>query len=675
MLVPYKLSIEEQDDLFYTGLDLARLPIDLRNNPLSRLDVDPLLAMMQVIRNPHYLHFTLEKIFNLDLDPLHHAILIEMYRHPLPMLVGARGLGKTFYLAVYILWRLLINPGIKIVVTGAGFRQSKFVFQYCQTIWNNAPVLRDLCGNQKKNGCFNGVDKCTVRIGESEAVFIPMGNGDTIRGLRAHINISDEFAAINPDIYEVVIRGFTSVSDKPIQKVRQLASIEAKKLRGAWTDEMELAYQQNSTFNQSIISGTAYYSFNHFYQYFLKYHKIISSRGDVEKLREIYPNGAPLGFDWKDFCIIRIPYTLLPRGFHDEKSIGQSEGMASNRTIFYMEFGAIFPDDSNGFYRRKLIESCVVKQTMNIGTGFVEPFTAKLCGDGGCKYIMAIDPASEQDNFAIVIIEIHPNHRRVVYCWTTKKSLMQSRVKAGVIKDNDFYSLCVDKIKDLLSKFNIELICIDTQGGGHQIIEMLRTKVEDNELPILPILSDHVLSDGKERMSDDLAGRHIIVPVVFRDSSYVSDANHGMKNDFESKILLFPYFDQIKLIRAELEDEEAGRFYDNLEDCMAEIEELKDELATIQHTQTPGTNQDKWTTPEIKLSDNKKGRQRKDRYSALLMANAAARKIQLYPVVTPYQALGGFLGTLGKSQPGQLFHGPDWFQQSANIVSAGRKGV
>ena len=39
-----------------------------------------------------------------------------------------------------------------------------------------------------------------------------------------------------------------------------------------------------------------------------------------------------------------------------------------------------------------------------------------------------------------------------------------------------------------------------------------------------------------------------------------------------------------------------------------EIEELKDELATIVMTQTSISGRDKWDTPEIKMPNGKKGR-------------------------------------------------------------------
>ena len=45
------------------------------------------------------------------------------------------------------------------------------------------------------------------------------------------------------------------------------------------------------------------------------------------------------------------------------------------------------------------------------------------------------------------------------------------------------------------------------------------------------------------------------------------------------------------------EDDKIAKKYDTLEDCVMEIEELKDELSMIVMTQT-STGREKWDTPE-----------------------------------------------------------------------------
>ena len=71
-----------------------------------------------------------------------------------------------------------------------------------------------------------------------------------------------------------------------------------------------------------------------------------------------------------------------------------------------------------------------------------------------------------------------------------------------------------------------------------------------------------------------------------------------------------------KEIQERVGNSEALKLYDTLEDTAMEIEELKDELSTIVMTITTA-GRERWNTPEVKLGSGKKGRMRKDRYSAL----------------------------------------------------------
>lgn len=62
-----------------------------------------------------------------------------------------------------------------------------------------------------------------------------------------------------------------------------------------------------------------------------------------------------------------------------------------------------------------------------------EPFDPVTRGDPNGRYVFGIDPASEQDNFALIIIEIHPQHQRIVYSWTTNKKISKV-VVASVLR-------------------------------------------------------------------------------------------------------------------------------------------------------------------------------------------------------------------------------------------------
>ena len=657
-------------------LDLGNLDeLSILFNPMvrrSKLDIEnPDLHLLRIMRNPKYFGATCQLLFGIELHPIQISILQEFWIRPFPMFIASRGFGKSFLMALYCVLRAILVPGTKVVVVGAAFRQSKVIFEYMETIWRNSPILRSIySGND--DGPRRDVDRCTLRLGDSWAMAIPMGDGSKIRGLRAHIIIADEFASISPDIYETVVSGFAAVSATPIQNVKEAAKKQAMVEAGLWNEELESLEIKKG--NQAIISGTADYAFKHFAQYWNRYKAIINSKGDKQALSELFKGDVPENFNWKDYSIIRIPYELIPKGFMDDRQVARARATIHSG-IYNMEYAACFTADSNGFFKRSLIESCVVSESNQIKSSDGQSilFDAVTKGSSDKQYVYGIDPASEQDNFSIIILELHNNHTRIVYCWTTNRTNFKARQKAGLSDEFDFYRFCARKIRNLMKIFPCARIGMDAQGGGIAIEEALHdpTKLEPNEQPIWP-----VINYDKPKDTDDQQGMHILELVQFAKADWTAQANHGLRKDLEDKVLLFPRFDGMSLgLAADKDglsitdiDLDSG-IYDSLSECILEIEELKNELTTIVMTQTStGPNaRDRWDTPELKLPNGKKGRLRKDRYSSLVIANMLARQMGRILDGPNYDIVGGNLQFI-KPQDGELYKGPEWFTSAVNDV-------
>lgn len=1018
----------------------------------------PINELLELLSNPDNFYFTIKHVFNIELLPFQLAILKQLWTRKYPLFVGSRGAGKSFMLGLYAMLRAFLQQGCKIIIVGAAFRQAKVVFEYCEKIWNEAPVLRSICGTSGRSGPRRDIDRCTCTVGDSLIIALPLGDGTKIRGQRANYIIADEFASIPEEIYENVVSGFAAVSANPVKEVKKMARIQALKDLGLWNKEQQEYEDKGSMGNQAILSGTAYYDFNHFSKYWKRYKQFILSRGNPDKLKEFYPEGVPASFNYKDYVVIRMPVELLPKGFMDDKHVARSKATVHSG-IYKMEFGAsvnlgtkiitkdglkkiediclgdyvlthkgrfkkvlskyidvhtqynvelshygynnntylasthpvlsgenwinadsvdkvefpIFNDytnlseislkdicnnyivrdnylypkssqsilsqeniediissnltkkqlsikynvsvnaisyvlsnknkpknalpqnikldydfglvcgyyaaegsivsngravsfaldghintklesyvnqlcdsirkvfgfdpkiykkqkntlevninsvlasqlfsyicpglsgdkrlinelvysnkefakgfitgycngdghisetsslvnfhsksfelllqvkllltsfnihssileheysnlnlygknsklflkefynkdivvsdkellfkvksnqlvynntvnfdleveddhsyctpgmilhncfatDSNGFFKRSLIESCVTTNPIND-----IQFHAELRGNPRKKYIFGIDPASENDNFSIVILEVNDTHRRIVYSWTTTRTTHKERVKNGMAGEQDFYGFCARKIRDLMKVFPCERLVMDAQGGGVAVEEALHDsdKLNEGEVPIWQIIEDDIQKD-----SDNYPGMHILQMVQFAKADWVRDANHGLRKDFEDKAILFPFFDPLSIGFAIEDDKRTSRLYDTLEDCVLEIEELKDELATIVHTQTGTSGRDKWDTPEVKMPGGKKGRLRKDRYSALLIANMVARTLQRTPDAPSYNAVGGFANQISKHNSStQMYMGNQGWNIAGNIYRTVKRGV
>lgn len=655
------------DDAWLDLGDISQINID--NNIMihrSENDIElPDLHLMKVLKNPKYIGSMVKLLFNIELHPIQILILQEFWIRPFPMYIASRGWGKSFLLALYCIIKCTFCPGTKIVVVGAAFRQSKIIFEYMETIWRNSPILRSIF-NGNDDGPRRDVDRCTIRLGDSWTIAIPMGDGSKIRGLRAHIIIADEFASISPDIYETVVSGFAAVSASPIQNVKEEAKKKAMIEAGIWNEELEVLNTKMG--NQAIISGTADYDFKHFASYWKRYKAIIESKGDKRKLEEIFKGEVPDNFNWKDYSIIRIPYELIPKGFMDDKQVSRAKATI-HTGIYNMEYAACFVKDSEGFFRRSLIESCVVSNNQIIIDGKPILFDAVIKGDPNKQYVYGIDPASEQDNFSIVILEVNPTHSKIVYCWTTNRANFKERQKTGLITEHDFYGFCARKIRNLMKTFKPIKIGMDAQGGGVAIEESLHdpNRLEEGEILIWPTIED------KEKDTDDQPGLHILELIQFAKAEWTSQANHGLRKDLEDKTLLFPSFDNLTLGLAieregkDILDTDLNPLYDSLSECILEIEELKNELTTIVMTQTSqGPNaRDRWDTPETKLGQGKKGRLRKDRYSSLIIANMLARQLNKALKPINYDIIGENARDSVKNN-GNMYRGPEWFIGGAN---------
>ncbi|MFW9879603.1 MAG: hypothetical protein ACFFG0_41535 [Candidatus Thorarchaeota archaeon] len=415
-----------------------------------------------------------------------------------------------------------------------------------------------------------------------------------------------------------------------------------------------------------VISGTPGFSFQHFCAYWKDWKDIILSGGEQEKLQEYYRRRAAesgqeveeikRGLNYRNYSVIRIPYELIPDGFMEKDQVARAKATMHSGT-YQNEYAAVFSGDSLGFFKRSLIESCVASpeniEIIRQRVPDAEIFEAILFPNKGCKYVMAIDTAMKIDKFAIIIIEVRETHRRIIYCWTTDEEQFRREMKrsGGAISEDDYYTYCASKILRLQKIFDVKKISIDAQGGGQGIVEALhnRNKVPKGYDLIWPIEEMDV-----ERYSDGQPGLHIIEEIQFSKYDWVQEANNSLRQDMENKVILFPHLNPISIgIETEMADlreiEET-----ELERCALDVEELKNELTSIVVTELPSKRL-KWDTPEQKDETGKIGRMRKDRYSALLMANMAAREYHNVIPELRHESVGGFTRDL-KNQKSDIYY-------------------
>lgn len=575
--------------------------------------------------------FAAKVFLNVDLLPYQIATLEIMFDKQFPMIICSRGYAKSFSLALFSILKALLFPNTRVVVISASFRQAKTVFNYINDIYKKSPVLQQICG--RGNHPKFDISACYFQIGTSKITCLPLGDGERIRGERGNVILTDEFGSINEEIFQVVVRGFGAVSQDPISKVKEKYRLEHLEKTGVDTRNL-----RTSTNNQIILSGTARYQFNHFYRWYKKYLNIISCRNDKKKLKSIMGDEVTdeeLGsIDTNEFCVVQVPYNYVP--ILDESMLSQARATMTEAQ-FQMEYGAKFWADSDGFIPMSLLHAVSMQR----------PYIPSLIGENDKKYIMGVDPARKKDHFALVVIELdesEAHQHKIVYCWATNIKKMK---KSKEVNENQlYYNTCAEKIRQMISRFNIVQIMIDSGGGGDAIAEILsdKTKCKNGERPIWEIDNpDHRMYEGD----------HLIKLINF-NSKWIAEANHSLRKSIEDFRLLFPSFNGEEI---EKDMKENPQLYsenyidkitnktrnfmtDSLEDVSFEIESLKEEISSIVITQTQGGNEH-FDLPKLEGAKKDNDTRRKDRYSACLLAHWGIQDIVINDNSSNYKNYGG----------------------------------
>jgi hypothetical protein len=172
---------------------------------------------------------------------------------------------------------------------------------------------------------------------------------------------------------------------------------------------------------------------------------------------------------------------------------------------------------------------------------------------------------------------------------------------------------------------------MDEGGGGLAVEEMLNfpSFLEDKDNKIY-------------RFDDDTpeakAGVKNLYPFAF-NSQWLDDANSLLQKNLEDKIIMFP--------RPQADDHLTEESFANHDDAAYEILEMKKELVSIEVTYSKtGKKQFNLAPPDPKKDIDGVVRH-KDRYSALLLANYVASRLEKINYDELDHARKTFYGTIG----------------------------
>ena len=528
-------------------------------------------------------------IFDVDLDKHQRIVLRSRWVASTEIDIFTRGGGKTFMNGLCAGLRGVLYPGHRIGLIGPSFRQSKLMFAELERLYEASPIFQQACAKSP----VRTPDSCYIKFASAPGTSgsfieaLPLGtDGAKIRGNRYYELYADEISQIEEDCLDVVARGFLATSKNPMERVRFMAEQREKIRRGEMSESDLITPEQNKL----IMSGTAFFQYNHLWR---RVQSIIESvtkdQRDLQRAGKPHNhikilggplNGGQIPARWitdGKLAVTAFTYKDLSEGFMNLQTIQDAKRDMSDY-LFRMEYEAYFPPDSEGFYRRSLLDAARKHSS----------FSCQAGPRKGMIYAMGVDPARTSDNFAIAIFEIDPEnqvcHLVRVYTWN-KKSFPEMHIH----------------VRRLIQHWGIKLIKMDAGGGGTTIRDLLADKTS------CPIGQRLIL----ERENEDhmrLVGDKLLAPLVqFSSADWVHDSNHNLLSALQHGQLLIA---SIPPVGGELWTQEK-------EDADEELEKALVEWSSI--IVTVVGNRQRWDTPTKT--------QRKDRYSAILLGYDAAREL------------------------------------------------
>jgi len=576
--------------------------------------------------------FAVDLMAGVKLFPFQHMAIKAMMECDYFLGIWSRGMSKTFSAAIFAFLDAIMNQGVEIGILSKSFRQAKMIFRKIEDIVAKpeAAFLAQCITKKSKQN-----DQWTIELGRSRIHALPLGDGEKLRGFRFQRIIIDEMLLMPERIYNEVIVPFLSVVENPTDR-EDLYNAESVLIeKGEMKEEDRYEWPNNKL----IMLSSASYKFEYLYKLYETFENLITGTLPEDKLSRAKR------------AVMQFSYDCAPGQLYDKNLVNQAKASMS-QSQFEREFGAVFTDDSSGYFKISRMAKCSIVD----GAG---P-SIELAGNPADKYLLSFDPSwaesESSDDFAIQVFKLNDESQT--------GTLVHSYALSGSrLKDHIFYFYY------LLSHFNIVAICGDYNGGVQFLNAANESELfKKNKLNIKCLTAnlDNVekyqegLKDAK--LEYDL-GNKTICHLQKPTSSWIRRANEHLQACFDHKKIWFGaratndnYHSQknkkipigkIKFLRNSdvlfEKQNNAAKMIDFVEHQYDMINLTKSECALIQITTSPHGTQT-FDLPQNLKRQTGPDKARKDSYSALVLGTwmiklyydmKNAKDVELYQDFTP----------------------------------------
>tara|TARA_Y100001938_G_scaffold24675_1_gene32537 strand:+ start:22745 stop:24613 length:1869 start_codon:yes stop_codon:yes gene_type:complete len=550
--------------------------------------------------------FATDLMCGIRLFPFQHMAIKSMFETDYFLGVWSRGMSKSFTTGIYAILDAILNQGVEIGILSKSFRQAKMIFKKIEDI-SKKPEAALMAQCITKISKHN--DQWTMEVGNSRIHALPLGDGEKLRGFRFQRIIIDEFLLMPERIYNEVIIPFLSVVENPTQR-DDLYKAETKMIEKGKMEESDRHVWPN---NKLIMLSSASYKFEYMYKVYEKFEALITGR-ETEKSQA-------------HRVIMHFSYDCAPDQLYDQNLMDQAKATMS-QSQFDREFGAVFTDDSSGYFKTSRMSACTIPDG--------DSPSVEVAGEPSAKYILAFDPSwaetESSDDFAIQIFKLNDETKQGVLVHSY--ALSGSRLKEHI---NYF---CY-----LINSFNIICIVGDYNGGVQFINSVLESQLFKSQSKKISIIDGvdfnraEIYQSELQTFKSKFNGNFIPCYLKGPTSSWIRSANELLQANFDHRRIWFAAravsdeyksqinkkipIEKIKFLQENMDSEKqskAAKMIDFVEHQFDMINLTKVECSLIQITTTAQGTQ----TFDLPLSlkrQSGRDKARKDSYSALLLGN------------------------------------------------------
>ena len=546
-------------------------------------------------------------LLNQDLPPYQRILVNGNAAHSFVINVLSRGMGKTRTMAVIAALEAMFNPKKKVGFLGPQFRVSKLAFAELEAIYNESEFFQASVKRISRQ-----TDTWLMEFHNNAFIYaMPLAADSkvSIRGIRLHTALIDEYPHVPKEVLDAVITPMLATQLNPMANVRRLQ----KEKRLIKEGKLKIEDTVESAKNKVLGFSSAYFKYNHMWTTICQYREIA--------LEQKEKTGK------SDYAVYVFNYKDAPEGFIVPSVIEHAK-RTTVEIIFRMEYLSEFPSDSDGFFKRSLIDSCISK----VPNAYYLEMNATPEG----IYFLGVDPARNHDAFSISVMKLVGNEIRLVRVISFQKTALP---------------LVAATIRTLIKQYRITMIGMDAGGGGLAMKDLLADPLTANNQ------SDIILDIDDESLAAR-PGRKLLRMVNF-SPNWISQANYDLKASMEHGRLTFPSlqygdtFVKPDTDVADIEDISVTEFFQALR-------EMESIVVTM-------------TKSGVLHFDTEKQAMRKDRYTSILIAHRIVADYIKDGYKPKELAYGGFVDHNGNMIGDENANEFDWKETAIIDAIAAKK--